>query len=145
MHFELNTYQDRKYLMLGISSVPWNWLKQSNTTHYLSAQLIVTQLKWHFFKSFDFKLSEKSFRYIIIINNEQENIQEVLHSLVEEHYHQGLFPLISFKENLWQRLIQRRHWLMSILEIVIPTVLFMFLLILRAEGKKNFLTIIILS
>lgn len=35
-------------------------------------------------------------------------------------------------------MLKKRHWLMSILEIVIPTVLFIALVILRAEGMSWF-------
>jgi len=39
---------------------------------------------------------------------------------------------------LWKNLIiKRRHWLMSILEIVIPTILFMAIVALRAEGGER--------
>ena len=34
---------------------------------------------------------------------------------------------------------QKRHWVMSVLEVVIPTVLFIALVILRAEGYNRIL------
>ena len=34
---------------------------------------------------------------------------------------------------------QKRHWVMSVLEVVIPTVLFIALVILRAEGHNRIL------
>ena len=35
--------------------------------------------------------------------------------------------------------VQKRHWVMSVLEVVIPTVLFIALVILRAEGYNRIL------